>query len=232
MKKAQIDKLVSEVLEELNSLSSAKSRDGMGRFGIDVKYALGVSVTKLRKVAKTLGRDHKLSIGLWKSRVHEARILASMIDEPDLVTERQMERWVKDFNSWDLCDECCGNLFDKTRYAYNKVVEWSDREEEFVKRAGYVMMATLSVHDKEAGDEKFVRFMPLIKKGADDERNFVKKAVNWALRQIGKRNRKLNKVAIRTAKEIKKIDSKAARWIAADALRELQSASVIKRLKK
>ena len=232
MKKAQIDKRVSEVLEDLKALSSVKSREGMARFGIETKYALGVSVTNLRKVARRIGRDHRLALALWKTKIHEARILSSMIDDPQVVSERQMERWVKAFDSWDLCDECCGNLFDKTEYAYKKVVEWCGREEEFVKRAGYVMMATLSVHDKEAKDEQFVRFMPLIKKGADDERNFVKKAVNWALRQIGKRNLSLNKVAIRTGKEIKKIDSKAARWIASDALRELQSEAVIERFKR
>ena len=172
----------------------------------------------------------KLAHDLWKTKIHEARILAGMIDEPEKVTEKQMEQWVKEFNSWDLCDQLCGNLFDKTRFAYKKIFEWSKREEEFVKRAGFVLIATLSVHDKRAKDKKFEQFFPIIKKHSIDERNFVKKAVNWALRQIGKRNISLNKKAIKVAREIQRIDSKSAQWIASDALRELKSEKVQKRL--
>jgi 3-methyladenine DNA glycosylase AlkD len=140
-------------------------------------------------------------------------------------------RWVKDFDSWDVCDQCCSNLFDKTKFAYRKALEWSKRPDEFVKRAGFVMMAALSVHDKTMKDEQFIKFLPLIKKESVDERNFVKKAVNWALRQIGKRNRNLNKIAIKTAKEIQRMESKSARWIASDALRELMSNRIQKKLR-
>ncbi len=153
-----------------------------------------------------------------------------MIEETEKVTEKQMNRWVEDFDSWDICDQCCGNLFDKTPYAYEKAVEWSRDDREFVRRAGYVMMAALSVHDKEADDNEFVQFLSMIKRGATDERNFVKKAVNWALRQIGKRNKRLNKLAIEAAREIKAMDSVSARWIASDALRELTSEEVKGRL--
>jgi 3-methyladenine DNA glycosylase AlkD len=153
-----------------------------------------------------------------------------MIDAPEKVTEAQLERWVKDFDSWDVCDQDCSNLFDQTKFAHKKAVEWSKRREEFIKRAGFVLMAALAVHDKEADNEKFLRFLRVIKREATDERNFVKKAVNWALRQIGKRNLSLNKSAIMTGKEIQKIDSKSARWIASDAIRELTSRMVQKRL--
>jgi 3-methyladenine DNA glycosylase AlkD len=154
-----------------------------------------------------------------------------MVDIPKLVTEKQMDDWVKDFNSWDLCDQCCSNLFDKTPFAYKKAIQWSRRKEEFVKRAGFTLMATLAVHDKRTENKVFEKFLPIIKRESADDRNFVKKAVNWALRQIGKRNRELNKEAVKTAKEILKMDSKAARWIAFDAIRELTSMSVKKRLK-
>ena len=202
----------------------------MKRFGINTDNALGVSLPIVRDIAKKIGKNHKLAQQLWNSGIHEARILAGIIDEPDKVTGKQMENWVKDFNSWDVCDQVCGNLFDKTKFAYKKAFEWSERKQEFVKRTGFVLMATLSVHDKESLDKKFEQFFPIIKKHSTDERNFVKKAVNWALRQIGKRNLKLNKKAIKIAKEIQKIDNKAARWIANDAIRELTSKEVQRRL--
>ncbi len=202
----------------------------MARFGINSKNAYGVSVPNLRKLAEEIGKSHALAHQLWASGVHEARILASMIDDPKLVNEDQMERWVKDFDSWDICDQCCGNLFDKTRFAYGKALGWSRRNGEFVKRAGFALMAYLAVHDKEMNDKEFVKFLPIIENGATDARNFVKKAVNWALRQIGKRNRNLNRAAIKTARKIYGIDSNAARWIASDALRELESDAVQKRL--
>ena len=160
------------------------------------------------KTAKEIGTNHELALELWNTR-----ILAGMIDDPKSVTDIQMEDWVKEFNSWELCDQCCGNLFDKTSFAFTKVIEWSKRKEEFVKRAGFALMAVLAVHDKKASDEEFVRFMPHIKREAVDERNFVKKSVNWALRQIGKRNLSLNKIAIQTAEEIKTLDSKAAKCL-------------------
>jgi 3-methyladenine DNA glycosylase AlkD len=220
-----------EILNRLKSLVDPEAVAGMARFAVGGQHTLGISIPTLRKLAKEIGQDHDLAGQLWVSGIHEARILASMIDPPPSVTAAQMERWVKDFDSWDVCDQCCNNLFSKTPLAHQKADEWSRREEEFVKRAGFVLMATLAVHDKKARDETFVAYLPLIKREATDARNFVKKAVNWALRQIGKRNRRLNQVAIQTAQEIKEIDSKSARWIANDALRELSSDKVRQRLK-
>ena len=203
----------------------------MARFGINPKNIDGVSIPVLRKMAKEIGRNHLLAQRLWNSGVHEARILAGMIDFPEEVTEKQMERWVRDFDSWGVCDQVCSNLFDRSKFAHKKVLDWSKRREEFVKRAGFVLMATLAVHDKEARDKDFLKFLPIIKREARDERNFVKKAVNWALRQIGKRNLHLNQKAIKIAKEIRGIESKSAKWIASDAIRELTSEAVQKRLR-
>lgn len=204
----------------------------MARFGINTKNSYGVSVYDLQKLAREITKDHALAQQLWASGIHEARILASMVDKPEMVADTQMEQWVKDFDSWDVCDLSCSNLFDKTQFAYQKAEAWSKREEEFVKRAGFVLMAVLAVHDKTAADEELLKFMPIIKRESTDDRNFVKKAVNWALRQIGKRNLNLNKMAIKTAREIQQIDSKSARWIASDAIRELTGEAVQKRLAK
>ncbi len=224
-----------EIIKQMRTRASAKNREGMARFGIDTKTALGVSVTYLREMAskRKLHPNHRLALALWKSNIHEARILASIVDNPAEVDEEQMEEWVRGFNSWDVCDQCCGNLFDKTPFAWSKVEEWSAREEEFVKRAGFAMMATLASHDKKAGDEKFAALLPIIESAARDERNFVKKAVNWALRGIGKRNMALNIRAVACARRIAKNnpDSAAARWIAADAIRELTDEKVLARLK-
>jgi len=202
----------------------------MARFGINTKNSYGVSVYDLQKLAREITKDHALAQQLWASGIHEARILASMVDKPEMVADMQMEQWVKDFDSWDVCDLSCSNLFDKTQFAYQKAEAWSKREEEFVKRAGFVLMAALAVHDKTAADEELLKFMPIIKRESTDDRNFVKKAVNWALRQIGKRNLNLNKMAIKTAREIQQIDSKSARWIASGAIRELTGEAVQKRL--
>ncbi len=220
-----------DIIKKLESLSDPEAVKGMARFGINPENTYGVSIPQLRKMAKEIGVDHDLAQQLWASGIHEARILATMIDRPEMVTEAQMESWVKDFDSWDVCDQCCMNLFEKTGFAYQKAVEWSKREEEFVKRAGFTLMAALAVHDKRAGDEDFLKFLPMIKRESGDARNFVKKAVNWALRQIGKRNLSLNKLAIKTAEEIQQIDAKSARWIAADAIRELTGEAVQRRLK-
>ena len=220
-----------DILKKLKSMTNPKNVEGMARFGISPNNTYGVSIPILRKMGKEVGKNHKLSQELWKSKVHEARMLAGFIDEPDKVTEKQMESWAKDFDSWDICDQVCSNLFDKTPFTYKKIDEWTKREEEFVKRAGFVLMACLSVHDKKASDKEFEKFFPIIKREAHDERNFVKKAVNWALRQIGKRNLALNKKAIKVGKEIQKMDSKATRWIANDTLRELESEKVKERLK-
>lgn len=221
---------IDDIITRLKSLSNPKSVEGMARFGINPENTLGVSIPALRKMAKEIGRSHVLAQQLWDTGIHEARILAGMIDESEKVTEFQMEEWVRDFDSWDVCDQCCMNLFDRTGFAYPKAIEWSSREEEFVKRAGFALMAVLAFHDKKAGDEAFLNFFTVIKKESVDERNYVKKAVNWALRQIGKRNINLNRLAIETAKDILKIDSRAARWIASDALRELTGEAVQKRL--
>ncbi|MBI5236936.1 MAG: DNA alkylation repair protein [Deltaproteobacteria bacterium] len=217
---------LDEILRALKSLGNPKAVAGMARFGINPRNTCGVSIPDLRKLAKEIGKNHPLAQGLWQSGIHEARILASMVDEPDLVTERQMEKWVRDFDSWDVCDQVCMNLFEDTPFAYRKAVEWSKRKEEFVKRAGFVMMARLAVSDKTADDSAFIKFFPLIKEGASDERNFVKKAVNWALRQIGKRNWSLRPKAIRLAGEIQGVDSKSAKWIASDAIKELRKKTV------
>jgi len=220
----------NEILKKLKSLSDPKAVEGMTRFGINPKNTYGASMPELRKLAKEIGKDHSLSQQLWSSGVHEARIIAGLIDKAEDVTEEQMEKWVKDFDSWDVCDQVCMNLFDKTEFAYKKAEEWSSRKEEFVKRAAFALMASLAVHDKKAKDEVFLKFLPIIKRESLDERNFVRKAVNWALRQIGKRNKNLNKEAVKVSKEIQKINSKTAKWIASDAIRELTSKNVQKRL--
>ena len=220
------------ILKKLKVLSNPKAVEGMARFGINPENTYGVSIPNLRKIAKEIGRDHSLAQQLWDSGIHEARILASMIDEPNQVTKKQMDAWIKDFDSWDVCDQCCMNLFDKTPLAWEKAKEWTNREKEFEKRAGFALMACLAWNDKESLDEKFLALLPAIKREADDDRNYVKKAVNWALRNIGKRNFNLNKKAIETAKEIQKIDSRSAKWIASDAIRELMSKAVQERLQK
>ena len=215
-----------EIMEKLHSMANPVNVAGMARFGINPKNTLGISVKDLRKIARAIGKKHDLAQRLWQSEIHEARIIASLIDLPRIVTEVQMEEWASDFDSWDICDLCCLNLFRKTHYAYRKAIEWSARKEEFVKRAGFALMATLAVHDKKESDHVFQEFLPLIEREAIDERNFVKKAVNWALRQIGKRNRRLNAFAVEAAEQIEKMESKSARWIAKDTLRELKGEAV------
>ena len=221
-----------EILSKLASMGDPKAVEGMIKFGINTKNAYGVSIPNIRALARKIGKDHSLAQRLWSSGIHEARILAGIVEDPKLVTEEQMERWAKDFDSWDVCDQCCSNLFDRTNFAHKKAIEWSTRKEEFVRRAGFTLMATLAVHDKKAGNEDFIVFLPFIKNAATDERNFVKKAVNWALRQIGKRNARLNKKALELAKEIQEIDSRSAKWISSDAIKELTSKTVQERLKR
>ena len=220
------------ILKKLKALSNPEAVEGMARFGISSENIYGVSIPNLRKIAKEIGRDHYLAQQLWDSGIHEARILASMIDEANQVTKEQMDAWIRDFDSWDVCDQCCMNLFDKTPMAWEKAIEWTNREKEFEKRAGFTLMACLAWHDKESLDKKFLVLLPAIKREADDDRNYVKKAVNWALRSIGKRNLNLNKKAIETAKEIQKMDSRSAKWIASDAIRELMSEAVQERLQR
>ncbi len=220
-----------EIITLIRSEYNPKNIQGMARFGIQVSNAYGVPMPFIRRLGKSIGTDHSLALKLWDSGIHEARIIASIIDDPMLVSEPQMDRWAKDFNSWDICDQTCMNLFRHTKFAYKKVFQWAKSDKEFIKRAAYSLIATIASGDKEAGNEKLAKFFPLIKKGALDGRNFVKKSVNWALRQIGKRNMYLNKAAIRVSEEILSEDSKSARWIAKDALRELKSKPVINRLR-
>jgi len=219
------------ILGELRSRADPASLAGMARYGIATDRALGgSSLPVLRAMAKREGRDHRLAAALWATGVHEARILATMVDVPAEVTEGQMEDWVLDFASWDLCDQCCSNLFSYAPSAWRKVGEWSIREETFVKRAAFALLAALAVHDKEAPDDRFVGLLPLIEAAAPDDRNYVRKAVNWALRQIGKRDLFLNGAAMDCALRIQAGGTKAGRWIAADALRELRSDAVQRRL--
>ncbi len=220
----------SDVLTRLRALANPANVAGMARFGINPENALGIGIPVLRRMAKEAGKDHALAQELWTTGVHEARLVAAFVDIPKEVTVEQMERWALDFDSWDVCDQVCSNLFDRTPYAWDKAVEWSGRPETFVKRAGFVLMAALATHDKKAPDARFEQFFPLIQREATDERNFVKKAVNWALRGLGKRSLFLNERAIAAAREIQKLDSRTARWVAADALRELTSEAVQARL--
>lgn len=219
-----------QVIKKLKSLANPKNVEGMARFGINPQNTLGISIYVLRPLAKEIGKNHQLALELWASGIHEARILAAYLDESEKVTEKQMEKWVKDFDSWDVCDQVCSSLFDQTPFVWEKLEEFTKRKEEFIKRTGFTLMACLAVHDKKALDKDFLKLLPIIKREATDERNFVRKAVNWALRQIGKRNKNLNKEAIKTAKEILKMNNKTAKWIAADAIRELTSQAVQKRL--
>jgi 3-methyladenine DNA glycosylase AlkD len=222
---------VKSILQKLAERRDPRGVEGMARFGIVTKKVYGGwSTPELRKLARKIGRDHDLAQELWASEIYEARILAIMIEEPAKVGERQMERWARDFDNWAVCDGACIHLFRYTRFAHAKCAAWSSRQEEFVKRAGFSLMAGLAVADKTASDQAFLKFLPLIKSAAGDERNFVKKAVNWALRQIGKRNPRLNRAAIAMGREIQRLESPAARWIAADALRELESPAVQQRL--
>ncbi len=222
----------SEFLDQLESLANPEAVRKMAKYGITPDKAYGVSIPDLRGIADVIEKNHELAGWLWLNGSRETRILAGMVDDPLQVTEEQMERWAGEFDYWEICDQCCMNLFEKTPLAWQKAVEWSGREDESHKRAGFVLMARLVVSDKKAADEKFEPFLQLITKEAGDDRNLVKKAINWALRQIGKRNLNLNARAIETAEGIKAMDSRAAKWVASDALRELKSEAVQKRLRK
>jgi 3-methyladenine DNA glycosylase AlkD len=222
----------SSVLRDLRALADPEIRSKMAHFGVHVEKAHGISTPELHRLANKIGKNHELSNQLWESGIHEAKCLATMIGEPEEVTETQMERWARTFNSWDVVDAACCYLFVFAAPAWKKTSDWSRRKEEFVKRAAFSLMAYLSYKDKTAPDTKFIRLLAVIKRESRDERNFVRKAVNWALRNIGKRNPALNRAAIRTAHRIRAIDSRSARWIAADAIRELTSPAVQKRLRK
>lgn len=218
------------ILCRLYELANPANLEGMAHFGLVGEKRLGIAIPALRKLAKEIGKDHELALELWHSGIPEAQILASMVDDPHQVNEEQLEEWVMDFSAWDICDQVCMNLFEKVPAAVARIPQWAVREEEFVKRTSFSLIACLAWHDKKGTDELFVAFFPLITQAASDERNFVKKAVNWALRNIGKRNSTLNQAAIKLAQDLQKMDSRSARWIAADALRELRSDAVQKRI--
>ena len=220
----------NQIIAELKAMANPANVAGMARFGIKSDNTLGVPMPTLRSMARPYRKNHELALDLWDSGIHEARILASLVDDPKQVTVEQMEKWTGEFDSWDVCDQVCSNLWEKTPFAYEKAIEWARHQEEFVKRAGFVLMARLAVSDKKAPDEKIAVFLPEIIHGSNDGRNFVKKAVNWTLRQIGKRSLELNSQAIAASKRIASLDIPAAQWIAADALRELKSEAVQARL--
>ena len=220
------------ILRELKGLANPKVRAKMAYFGVHVPKAHGISAPVLHGLAKRIGKNHQLAQELWASGIHEARILATLIGESEKVTAAEMERWVRDFDAWDVVDTACCYLYAQARPAWRKAAEWSRRREEFVKRAVFSLVAYLSYKDKAVPDARFARFLRVIEREARDERNFVKKAANWALRNIGKRNVRLNREAIRAAERIRQQGSRSARWIAADALRELKSAAVQKRLRR
>ena len=237
-----VEERLAEVMTALSEMGSAENRAGMSRYGINVTHALGVSLYDLRPMAKRLGRDHDLALALWATGIHEARILASLVDDPERVTEAQMDAWVAEFDSWDVCDQVTSNLFDRTPWAYDKVREWSTARDEWVKRAAFATAAALAVHDKRATDERFLEILELVRREAGDDRNYVKKAVNWALRNIGKRNAALHGAAVLTAEAIladgeaaavkdrKDSAARSARWVARDALRELRAEKTLRRL--
>jgi 3-methyladenine DNA glycosylase AlkD len=212
-----------EILAALRTEANPKNVAGMARYGISTAGTLGVPVVVIRRLAKQAGRSHELAAELWASGIHEARILATIMDRPEWVTRRQMNQWARDFDSWDVCDQACHNLFRYTPFAWEMAAKWAGAQREFVRRAGFSLMAGLAVKDKQAPDADFEALLPLIAGAATDDRNLVKKAVNWALRSIGKRNPHLRRAAIAAAEGIREIDSRAARWIASDALRELRA---------
>jgi len=221
----------AEVLRTLEDLANPEVRAKMAYFGVQAPIANGVSAPLLHKLAREIGKNHQLANELWACEVHEAKILASLIGEPEKATANEMEVWARAFDSWDVVDTACCYLYAGSKFAWKKAQDWSKRRELFIKRAGFALVAYLSYKNKQAPDEKFAKFLKVIERESDDDRHFVKKAVNWALRNIGKRNRKLNREAIRIAEKLRMRDSRAARWIATDALRELRSKAVQRRLR-
>lgn len=214
------------IMKQLKNAANPNNLAGMKRFGIETSSAFGISIPVLRNIAKKNKHNHALALQLWNTGIHEARILASMVDDPAQVTKKQINTWVNAFNSWDVCDQVCGNLFDRTPLVTACITKFSSSKKEFVKRAAFTLIAEYAVHNKTAADEEFKNFLLLIEREAHDERNFVKKAVNWALRGIGKRNVALHIEAVNAAGRILKQDSKAAKWVASNALKELQSDAV------
>ena len=221
---------VGEVVTRLKKLSSKSVRDGMKRFGIPNDNAFGVSVGKIQTFGKELGRNHQLALSLWETGFYEARMLAAFVDDPKLVTSAQMDRWCKDFDNWGIVDTVCFKLFDQTPHAWKKIEQWTKRQDEFQKRAGFALLACLGVHDKRATNEQFIQCLPLIEAGATDERNFVKKGVSWALRVIGRRNVELNKVAVKLAQRLVDSPDPTSRWLGKEALREFKRPLVRRQL--
>ncbi len=221
------------VLTTLYSKANPKNVEGMARFGISSpRNILGVTSKTLFSLAKNIGTDHELALELWQTGIYDARILGALVADPKQMKKSTMNLWVKDFDNWAICDGVCIHCFRDTPFAHELALKWVKQNQEFIRRAGFTLIATLAINDKKANDAVFLKYLPLIKKYATDERNFVKKAVNWALRQIGKRSLKLNPYAIKTAEEIHRMNSSSAKWIASDALRELRSPAVQKRLKR
>ncbi len=221
-----------EAINELKKNYNHKNVEGMKHFGINAEKAFGIETPKIKALAKKIGKNHELALELWETGYHEARAIAFLIDDPKLVTKSQMNKWTRDFDNWAVCDGTCCYLYRLTPYAIEKIYEWAPKKEEYVRRTAFSLIAYMAVHDKKRDDKEFLQFFPLLKKHSIDERNFVKKAVNWALRQIGKRSKFLNKEALKLAKEIQALDSKSAKWIAADAIRELTNPKIIARLKR
>lgn len=230
VKAPRVEHDVADVVQMLKKRASKKTKDGMARYGIPSDNAFGIPVGVLKQLAKSLGKSHTLAAALWKTGHYEARMLATFVDEAELVTPEQMDKWCKDFDNWAICDTACFALFDRSPHAFKKIPVWAKSKDEFVKRAAFALLASLTLHDKQAPDAAFLRSLPLVEKAALDERNFVKKSVNWALRSIGKRNAVLNQAAIEVCERLAARPEAPPRWVGKDALRELKSASVLRRL--
>ena len=230
--KQSLEPEVQSVLKWLKSHSTKATLNGMARYALPSDKALGVAYRDIKALGKRLGQNHELAAALWQTGVYEARMMASIVADPAKVTPREMDRWCKDFDNWGICDTMCFNLFDRTPHAWPKVSQWSSSKEEFVKRTAFALLWSLSVHDKKASNERFIQGLDLLERAADDDRNFVKKAVNMALRAIGKRNRALHTAAMAVARRLADSTNATARWVGNDALRELTSPSVVLRLAK
>jgi len=217
-------------LAMLKAKSTRAYRDGMARYGLPSDNALGVPVGAIRAIAKQLGRNHKLALALWKTGVFEARMLATMVDDPAEVTPAQMDQWTADFDNWGICDTACFVLFDRTPHVGAKIRKWAPKKEEFVRRTAFALMASAALHDKDSDDKVFLKYLPLIERAAADNRNFVKKGVSWALRSIGSRSVGLHKASIALAAKLAKSEDSTERWIGRDALNDLQRPLVAKRV--
>ena len=224
-----VDERVAEALRFLERRGTKRNRDGMARYGIVADKKFGVSMATMKSLAKRFGRDHQLALALWNTGWYEARILTAFVDEPERVTSSQMDRWARDFDNWAICDTICMHLFDRTPHAWNKLQQWSGRKDEFVKRAAFALIASLALHDRKAGNDAFLRALDIVESAADDDRNFVKKGVSWALRAIGHRNRELNIAATDTARRLSEAPARSARWIGRDALRDITRPAVVRR---